>query len=283
MASGRAAAAAIAAKINGYVDEMVRVDPSLIRAAERLDLHAKGEDSGVVDWIGDVIGHLDGGLSNTYDPARRKFFQGLFDKLESLADGEPGEMPQAFDIEEPRAMQTSRAVLEATRELSLEEFNQHLFDHGTPVLIPDVTNDWPASTSWQDPGYWLRITIGGRRIVPVEIGSYAAEDYEEQRMSFGKYLFWYVMPESTEKRAYLAQHELLDQIPALREDIIVPTYCSAHPPRPHPYSAAAMTPGLDDVPQYLKVPFMNVWLGPKGTRTPLHTGETAIQKSKSAI
>lgn len=103
--------------------------------------------------------------------------------------------------------------------------------------------------------------------MPVEVGeSYLAANYVEERMSFGKYLSWYVLPESTEKKGYLAQHQLLDQIPALREDIVVPEYCYTAPPLPRPYSAAAMTPGYADAPIDLEEPLMNVWLGPKGTK-----------------
>jgi hypothetical protein len=48
---------------------------------------------------------------------------------------------------------------------------------------------------------------------------------------------------------YLAQHSLLDQIPALAADICTPDYC-------------ALGEG--------KLQAVNAWLGPAGTVTPLH-------------
>ena len=48
---------------------------------------------------------------------------------------------------------------------------------------------------------------------------------------------------------YLAQHSLLDQVPALAADICTPDYCSLGEGRLHA---------------------VNAWLGPAGTVTPLH-------------
>jgi hypothetical protein len=64
------------------------------------------------------------------------------------------------------------------------------------------------------------------------------------------------------RKAYLAQHQLLSHIPALRDDISVPDLCYTSPP-PHPLSHSQLAT--------LEEPALNAWFGPAGTITPLHT------------
>lgn len=64
--------------------------------------------------------------------------------------------------------------------------------------------------------------------------------------------------------AYLAQHDLFAQIPSLKADILTPDYVyTSPPPPPAGLSQAEIVP--------LQEPLLNAWLGPKGTKTPLHT------------
>ena len=66
-------------------------------------------------------------------------------------------------------------------------------------------------------------------LVPVEIGQkYTDEDWRQRLMAFQEYLrdFVFYPPKSPpDKMGYLAQHRLLDQIPELLDDIIIPDYC----------------------------------------------------------
>lgn len=59
------------------------------------------------------------------------------------------------------------------------------------------------------------------------------------------------------ERAYLAQHQLLDQIPPLRRDIITPDYC------------ALLLADEEDDTDADRVA-TNAWFGPAGTVSPLH-------------
>ncbi|KAL9089638.1 MAG: hypothetical protein Q9165_005670 [Trypethelium subeluteriae] len=61
---------------------------------------------------------------------------------------------------------------------------------------------------------------------------------------------------------YLAQHDLLAQIPSLRSDIAIPDYC---------YCATSATPSELESMLSPDEPLMNAWLGPGGTISPLHT------------
>lgn len=106
------------------------------------------------------------------------------------------------------------------------------------------------STSQQDA---LALTCARpQRTVPVEVGEhYLADDWRQELMPLRRLLIDHVLcGTAAAQRGYLAQHALLQQIPALRADVRTPDYCSL---------------GGGEVP-----PTCNVWLGPAGTVTPLH-------------
>lgn len=62
---------------------------------------------------------------------------------------------------------------------------------------------------------------------------------------------------------YLAQHDLINQFPELRSDIIIPDYVYADVSAP-PWFPEYRPPGVDDMMM------INNWIGPKGTITPAH-------------
>ena len=61
----------------------------------------------------------------------------------------------------------------------------------------------------------------------------------------------------TKEKAYLAQHQLFEQIPSLRKDIMTPDYCSL------------LLSDEEDDPNAASVA-TNAWFGPAGTVSPLH-------------
>lgn len=154
-----------------------------------------------------------------------------------------------------------------------------------PLVIVGLVEQWPAQRDrpWNKPSYLLSRTLGGRRLVPVEIGrSYVDEGWGQKIVKFGDFLADYLdatlAPSSSSgtagdqnqhasspirPMAYLAQHQLLLQLPYLRDDISIPDLCYTAPP-PHPIDPSKDQPELDE-------PMLNAWFGPPGTITPLHT------------
>jgi hypothetical protein len=143
-----------------------------------------------------------------------------------------------------------------------------------PLIITGVMDHWPArgERPWNNPSYLLSQTIGGRRLVPIELGrSYVDEGWGQKIVTFQQFVEQYILlgPESQPLgKGYLAQHDLFAQIPSLRQDISIPDYCFTNPPPPHHTSPLAekhlRLAGLTD-------PLLNAWFGPAGTISPLHT------------
>ncbi|KAF7716091.1 Uncharacterized protein PECH_006548 [Penicillium ucsense] len=221
------------------------------------------------------------------------------------------------------------------QRVSAPEFDdmiEHIRKVRTPLVITDSVDHWPAMSSrpWSCPQYWLDRTFDGRRLVPVEVGrSYTDEEWGQKIMEFGEFLDKYVFqgeldfgkkhPHGTSQPeehgengqgeveiGYLAQHDLLSQVPALRKDIGIPDWCYIDPPGPergtplystmkrqepssasasHARSSASET-AREDAPRATnspendsdedslmkcpKDPIINTWMGPSWTISPLH-------------
>lgn len=127
-----------------------------------------------------------------------------------------------------------------------------------------------ASRDWSNPSYIRR--VAGRRTVPVELGgSYTGEGWRQELMTIGDFIGRFIESTAEEGedpadsggssgnggKAYLAQHQLFDQIPALRRDIMTPDYC------------ALLLEDEEDDGDAESVA-TNAWFGPAGTISPLH-------------
>lgn len=140
---------------------------------------------------------------------------------------------------------------------SCEWFYNKCMVPGRPTILTGVTDSWPARTSrpWSNLDYLK--SVAGHRTVPVEHGKHYLDDaWEEQLITFAEYIENHIKapaPPIGESRAYLAQHELFEQCPKLRRDIIQPKYCT-----------------LCDHDDNDEVK-INAWFGPAGTLSPLHT------------
>lgn len=155
--------------------------------------------------------------------------------------------------------------------LSLEDFvARATAPDPTPFLLPSCVSSWPALSIWSSPRYWDG--VAGERTVPVEVGaSYLEGDWSQELQTLRAFLDDHVFllppenaassPDSKRKKTgYLAQHDLLEQVPELARDVLTPDYVLSLP------SQEAEAGGEDG-----EGVARNLWLGPAGTLSPLHT------------
>ena len=166
--------------------------------------------------------------------------------------------------------------------MSMIEFEKHL-QIAKPVVIQDALSHWPAlhERPWKSPGYLLGKTLGGRRLVPVELGrSYTDDGWGQSIITFKEFMDRFISQPSDPDLdiepwedgdrgiGYLAQHDLFAQIPSMRNDISTPDFCYTDPPPPAPGTPLAQK---KERPAKVDEPLLNAWFGPAGTVSPLHT------------
>lgn len=146
--------------------------------------------------------------------------------------------------------------IEIRQRPSIQQFKSNYFDRA-PVILSDCMNQWPSMTKWNRPEYLLNTCKN--RIVPIEIGkNYTNENWSQELVKFDDFFRRQLIdyqPSTSKRVEYLAQHNLFDQIPALRNDIITPEYCCV--------SDNECSDEKFDVD-------IKAWLGPEGTISPMH-------------
>lgn len=176
------------------------------------------------------------------------------------------------------------------QEPSLEDFQDHINVIKKPVILTNILHHWPALEIWKDVAYWTDQTIGGARLVPVELGrSYVDDGWGQNLMRFRDFMHEHIVkpPDSTTQTGYLAQHDLLSQIPSLRTAIATPDYCYLDAPPPDPSTPVALkTASTNKTSHPSLLPSndyhmtadgednedvkSNIWFGPPWTISPLH-------------
>ena len=169
----------------------------------------------------------------------------------------------------PHSLSPHTAIPRADR-LSLSDFSQRFFRPRTPVIIKGMLEPWPALQLWRDEAYLRRVM--GHRLVPVETGrSYLDAGAGQRLMTVNAFLDCCSRVAGGEGEGaggggggacvYLAQHQLVEQVPALAKDFSIPDY-------------TALSDDDDDDDEEEEEDENGVvvqcWLGPPCTLTPLH-------------
>lgn len=142
----------------------------------------------------------------------------------------------------PGAVPLSRYQISSEDDYS--EFQSRHVSTRVVAVLEGVQEDWGAKDAWSDlPAL---VAEHGHRWVPIEVGLWPTLD--EQLVTIADFFVRYFSGDE-KGPAYLAQHNLFEQIPELRQNVKVP------------HLIAALGRDLAD---------MNVWWGTAGTRTPLH-------------
>ncbi|KAM7542032.1 hypothetical protein Aperf_G00000019581 [Anoplocephala perfoliata] len=151
-------------------------------------------------------------------------------------------------------------ISELTRvhQPSLKQFTD-ILRAGVPVIVTGSMTHWPAcneaSEHYWSPAYWSK--VAGYRTVPIEVGSaYTDESWGQRMITVNQFFKTFILNQRDDQPlGYLAQHQILLQIPELADDVDIPDYCFT--------GTSGTGPSETTVDS-------NIWVGPSNTVSPLH-------------
>lgn len=166
-----------------------------------------------------------------------------------------------FDTKSDLRLPNENCDVDLLDQPSIDHFRTNHFDKSRPGILKNCMNQWPAMTKWPQPNYLLEMCR--MRVVPIEIGkNYTKENWSQDLVKFEDFFRRQFLASATSTETkrieYLAQHNLFDQIPALKADILTPEYC------------CCTTDKNADAEIDVDI---KAWLGPEGTTSPMHIDE----------
>lgn len=286
---------------------------------ELRDNETETEINSHATWLSPIVHLFDHALIMAGAPSRETLIETLLISLHNATKSKHADSDTDMDMDTQNPKRRKRAQplfpldIVASPSIShpiprvssptFDSIEHHIRNVRTPLVITDAIDHWPAMSQrpWSSRDYWFDRTFDGRRLVPVEIGrSYTDEGWGQQIMEFRQFVDEFIWTEDGGRAAqtgYMAQHDLLSQIPALRRDIAVPDYCFIDPPKPEKGTPvylkkmreknarpddtdldrdqkckeeANSESGSDSDLQVPNDPIINTWIGPACTISPLH-------------
>lgn len=280
---------------NLYTDaSILRCKRLLSKANECIEASAPDEAD---EALSEAVAAIDYALivAGGGDEQRQQFIQDVFEYLDIHLHRGVNETPskrrklndeRTKTGSEDRARLLSTALgpvpriqrpVERLKKPSLEKFQDWATKTCKPLVIENILQHWPALIKWKSSDYWLRTTLAGRRLVPVEIGqSYHDEDWRQEIMPYRDFLEKYIPLDDAEaegETGYLAQHDLFRQMKKLEADVTVPDYCYADldtiPATDTEHDSKNEEPDITSNTDQLPDVHKNIWFGGR-TVSPLH-------------
>ena len=284
-------------------------DASVAKAVAKVREHLRGgaldakNDDSDVTWINEVVAILDMALIMAGGLGREEIIHSLFSELEKIIarseDARPSKrrrletsLPFNGDSDDdllpPKGVSIPRLTHPVQRSKcpSLAAFQKHMNITKKPLILEDTIEHWTALSEWRRVSYWHGNTLGGRRLVPIEVGrSYTDEGWGQKIVPLQDFIKTYILrnlkasknslscttdcaphmenisltplaasivtvesdsedehlSKDDEQTGYLAQHDLLRQIPSLRSAIATPDYCYLDAPPADPGTPVAVS------------------------------------------